>query len=246
MEIFKENYMVTGLPLNTKPDWDTNDLTYQISARFNVARDIQHQGWDLFFAYTQLALWDVYKPSNPFKANTYQYGLYLDKLYDRRQDGLTREFMAGFEHRSNGMDGDNNRALSYVFASYTWDLSRILSAQVTGRIGLGGMGNDTSMDLFTYYQGFVNLGVCLHTPDRRLMAMASVTPMIHGKIPMNAHVEIAFNPMKDLDWFYLTVRYHYGYDEDQLECGQNDVFLKHMLRFGFSAQPRRMAHKLFF
>ena len=41
MEIFKENYMVTGLPLNTKPDWDTNDLTYQISARFNVARNIQ-------------------------------------------------------------------------------------------------------------------------------------------------------------------------------------------------------------
>ena len=29
LSIFKENYITTGLPLNTRPAWNTNDLTFR-------------------------------------------------------------------------------------------------------------------------------------------------------------------------------------------------------------------------
>ena len=44
----------------------------------------------------------------------------------------------------------------------------------------------------------------------------------------------------------MVARYHYGYDEDQLDCAVPDVFLKHMLRFGLAIQPGHLSHKLFF
>ena len=76
LSIFKENYITTGLPLNTRPAWDTNDLTFQISLKFNALQNAGGKNWDLFFAYTQMAIWEVYKPSNPFKSNTYTPGIY--------------------------------------------------------------------------------------------------------------------------------------------------------------------------
>jgi len=103
----------------------------------------------------------------------------------------------------------------------------------------------TTLEMFRYL-GYINAGLSLHSPDRRYMASASVTPLFGGDIPMNVHLELAFNPMRDCEWFYLTVRYHYGFDEDQLDCGTPDVFLKHMIRFGISAQPSRIGHKLLF
>ena len=71
LSIFKENYITTGLPLNARPNWDTNDLTFQISLKFNALQNAGGKDWDLFFAYTQMSVWEVYKPSNPFKCNTY-------------------------------------------------------------------------------------------------------------------------------------------------------------------------------
>ena len=35
LSIFKENYITRRLPLNTRPAWDTNDLAFQISLKFN-------------------------------------------------------------------------------------------------------------------------------------------------------------------------------------------------------------------
>ena len=56
LSIFKENYISTGLPLNTRPNWDTNDLTFQISLKFNALQNAGGKDWDLFFAYTQMAI----------------------------------------------------------------------------------------------------------------------------------------------------------------------------------------------
>ena len=120
------------------------------------------------------------------------------------------------------------------------------TAQATGRFGIGSIYNDFSLEMFNRYQGYVNVGLCYHPLDSRLMISASVTPLFMGDIPANISAEIAYNPVRGADWFYLVARYHYGYDEDQLDCAVPDVFLKHMLRFGLAIQPGRLSHKLFF
>ena len=100
--------------------------------------------------------------------------------------------------------------------------------------------------MFNRYQGYVNVGLCYHPLDSRLMISASVTPLFMGDIPANISAEIAYNPVRGADWFYLVARYHYGYDENQLDCANPDAFLKHMVRFGLAVQPGVISHKLCF
>lgn len=239
-EPFKENYFTTGIPLNTSPDYDTNDLAYQVSVRFNVLR--LPSDWHFFWGYTQQSLWDVYMPSNPFRANTYTNGLYFyHPLKDERS-----ELLLGYEHRSNGFDSYESRSLDYVFVNYTREFCRFFSAQFMGRFGVGSIGNDYSLEMFDRYEGYLNAALCFHTPDRRFLAKMSVTPLFKGDIPANLTAELAFQPVPRTDWFYITMRYHHGYDENQNDCACPDVFLKRMLRFGLSVQPRSMAGKLFF
>ena len=246
LSIFKENYITTGLPLNTRPSWSTNDLTYQISLKFNALQNIGGKEWDLFFAYTQMSIWEVYKPSNPFKSHIYTPGIYIYHPFKTGPDGIVNDILFGFEHRSNGYDGALSRSIGCVFATYTHTFGPCFTAQLTGRIGLGSIYNDFSLEMLDRYQGYLNAGLCFHSRDRRLLVSASVTPLFKGDIPANLSAEIALRPTRDADWFYLVARYHYGYDEDQLDCAVPDVFLKHMLRFGLAIQPGRLSHKLFF
>lgn len=239
LSIFKENYFTTGCPLNAKPDWDTNDLTFQVSVRFNIYQ--AESGWKVFWGFTDMSIWEVYKPSNPFKSTTYTNGIYVSSPEKRGND-----FLFGYEHRSNGYAGTLSRSLDYGFVTYTHTFAEVLSAQVTGRFGLGSIGNDYSLEMFDKYEGYVNAALCYHTRDRRLMASASATPLFKGDIPVNLSAELAYCPFKNSDWFYLTARYHYGYDEDQLDCATPGVFLKHMVRVGLSVQPSRTSHKMFF
>ena len=246
LSIFKENYFTTGVPLNARPDWDTNDATFQISLRFNAAQNIKGKDWDLFFGYTQLSVWDVYKPSNPFRSHIFAPGLYLYHPFRKNSCGVVNDILFGLEHRSNGYASHESRDMNYAFATYTHSFGGCFTAQVTGRFGLASIGNDYSFELFDKYQGFVNCGLCFHTRDRRFMASASVTPLLHGDIPANVSAEIAVRPTARSDWFYLVARYHYGYDENQLDCAVDNVFLKHMVRVGVALQPSRLSHKLFF
>ena len=233
MEPFRQNYILTGLPLNTAPDYNTNDLVFQISARFNVA--VLPHDWEFFLGYTQLSVWDVYMPSNPFRANTYSPGVYF------AHEGRKVLWLTGYEHRSNGYASYESRSLDYGFVTVSAGLGRCFTAQATGRFGIGSIGNDFSLEMFTKYQGFVNVALAAHTPDKRLMLDVSASPLFGGDIPANLSAQLSWCPLRQTDWFRLTVRYHYGYDENQNDCGVTDVFLKHMLRFGLSIQPRHLS-----
>ena len=244
--VFKENYATTGIPLNARPDWDTNDLTFQVSLRYNVFQDIAGKDWTVFLGYTQLSVWDVYRASNPFRCSTYMPGLYAYHPFNTDSYGVVNDLMLGLEHRSNGYAGSNSRSIDCAFVTYTHTFGGCFTAQFTGRFGIGSIYNTFSLEMFNRYQGYCNIGLCYHTRDRRFMASASATPLFMGDIPANVSAEIAWRPAKTTDWLYLVARYHYGYDEDQLDCANPDVFLKHMVRFGIAVQPSRISHKLCF
>ena len=246
LSAFKENYVTTGIPLNARPDWNTNDLTFQISVRYNAIQHSAEGGWDMFLGYTQLSVWDVYRPSNPFRCNTYMPGIYAYHQFNSGPYGVINDILVGLEHRSNGYASDLSRSIDCLFATYTHTFAGRFTAQVTGRFGIGSIYNTFSLEMFNRYQGYVNAGLCYHTRDRRFMAGASVTPLFMGDIPANVSAEIAWRPTAAYDWFYLVARYHYGYDENQLDCASEDVFLKHMLRFGIAVMPGRISHQLCF
>ena len=242
LSAFKENYVTTGIPLNVRPNWNTNDLTFQISAKYSLATDIGGKGWDLFAGYTQLSVWDVYRPSNPFRCHTYMPGLYVYHPFKSDPYGVVNDILFGYEHHSNGYAGELSRTLDFLFATYTHTFAGQFTLQATGRFGIGSIYNTFSLEMFDRYQGYVNAALCYHTRDRGLMVSASATPLFKGDIPANVSAEIAFRPAFARG-FYLVARYHYGYDENQLDCAVPDVFLKHMVRFGLALMPDVLSHK---
>jgi len=246
VSIFKENYVTFGMPLNARPDWDTNDITFQISLRYNFFQNIADKDWDVFLAYTQMTSWNMFWPSNPFKANTYMPSLFAYHPIKRGPNGIESDILLGYEHRSNGLDGAESRTLDCLVATYTHTFSGRFTTQVTGRFGIGSIYNDFGFEMLTRYQGFLNLALCYHSLDRRWMVSVSASPLINRDVPVNVSAELAFRPFQYWDWLYIVARYHYGYDEDQLDCGNPDVFLKHMIRFGIAAQPAILSHKLYF
>lgn len=246
LSIFKENYVAAGVPLNAKPDWDTNDASFQISVRFNAFPQFEGGKWDIFLGYSQLTVWDAFRPSNPFRSSIYAPGLYLYRAFGRDAYGVKSDLLIGAEHRSNGFASHDSRSLNFGFVAYTHRFGGCFTAQAAARFGVGSIGNDISLEMFDRYQGYLHFAFCLHSRDRRFLASVSADPLFRGDIPANLGAELALRLSRTSDWFYLVARYHYGYDENQLDCAVPDVFLKHMLRFGLALQPSRLSHKLFF
>ncbi|MDR1424543.1 MAG: phospholipase A [Azoarcus sp.] len=96
-------------------------VRYQLSFRYRV---FDRQGLvsnipvigGLYFAYTQMAMWDVESESKPFRDTNLRPSIYLqwkatDPLFG---DSLT--LAGGYEHESNGRDGPDSRSIDTWFA----------------------------------------------------------------------------------------------------------------------------------
>lgn len=86
-----------------------------------------HPLTNFYFAYTQLSLWDLSKPSAPFLDTNYRPELfYAQRLWggsnawfsrptDDPRDWWSIDLQSGFMHESNGRDGLNSRSLNEVY-----------------------------------------------------------------------------------------------------------------------------------
>lgn len=98
---FKPVYALLGTP----------DAKLQLSFKIQPVPN-----FELYFGYTQLMVWDVYRPSDPMRSvdfdPEFSYRIHLDPAADRWIDlGL-------FEHESNGRDGNASREWNRVYVLY--------------------------------------------------------------------------------------------------------------------------------
>lgn len=91
MTKYKDNYFIAG----------DEDLKFQISAKYSL---IYNSG--LYLAYTELAFWDIYKKSGPFREFNHN-----PEAFWQYENFYFIDFIkAGFyEHKSNGRDGEFSR-----------------------------------------------------------------------------------------------------------------------------------------
>jgi phospholipase A1 len=78
---------------------------------------------DFYFAYTQLAMWQLYNNdiSSPFRDTNYEPELFLLFKNDWRIFGFTnRVNLLGFVHQSNGRSEPLSRSWNRVFASFVF------------------------------------------------------------------------------------------------------------------------------
>jgi phospholipase A1 len=119
------NWSVNRTPYG--PDGDKLDpveIKFQISFKASVADDIFGKNGDLYFAYTQLSLWQAYNrdSSAPFRETNYEPEFFLRFDSDVPVFGLRNRLLTfGLVHQSNGRTDLLSRSWNRVYAEFTLD-----------------------------------------------------------------------------------------------------------------------------
>jgi len=145
--IYKDNYFITGIPLNRGIDGETADAKFQISFRHRLTRSRLPFDTFLFLTYTQKSFWDIYRESAPFRDTNYNPGIGLGRyiVVDNR---LTGAAFLQLEHESNGRDSLESRSTNWIGFSGKYFLTSNLAASFKITIPYA-TGEDNS-DLYDY------------------------------------------------------------------------------------------------
>jgi outer membrane phospholipase A len=105
---------------------DGLDARFQLSFKYRLF-DAQSLPARLFaplarlhFGYTQTSLWDLGENSRPFRDTSYRPSLFWQGRVGE-SGGLVPDYLrGGYEHESNGRDGDKSRSIDMLFVQPAW------------------------------------------------------------------------------------------------------------------------------
>ncbi|WP_332671553.1 phospholipase A [Aromatoleum sp.] len=114
----------------------------------------------LHFGYTQTSLWDLGSDSKPFRDTSYRPSFFYEWRFasdpsSRRGVGAR----AGYEHESNGRDGESSRSIDTLFATVDWrfGLGNGSYVGVTPKVWTY-LDRDENPDIYRY-RGYGELGL---------------------------------------------------------------------------------------
>jgi outer membrane phospholipase A len=124
LSINEPMYFVVG---GSTDSVDTRDATarFQLSFKYRLFdADSLPVEWlpllsDLYFGYTQSSLWDVGADSAPFNDTSYRPSFFWQGATGNK-DLLPELLRTGYEHESNGKEGENSRSLNTLFVQPFW------------------------------------------------------------------------------------------------------------------------------
>jgi len=210
-----------GVPLNEAINANTIDLRFQLGIR---TRDfLPRNEWDMFIAYRQSAVWNIFGPSSPFRDVLFRPGFYATKNTENGR------LMIGLEHLSNGRPffgapiatddyDDGSRGMNYFTFEWRRNWTKDIIA-LNLKAGAGcGVGLDRhdllfTQDLFLYYFGYLTADY-MHK-GKVMTFRGSVTPLWNKSIA-NITLETSWTIAEG--WPVPFISFHYGYDETMCCC----------------------------
>lgn len=111
--IYKDNYFITGIPLNREVTNNTADAMFQVSIRHRLTKSILPFKTFAYFTYTQKSFWSIYAESSPFRDTNYNPGIGLAKSF-LRENKLQGTVFFQAKHESNGKNGKDSRSWNYL------------------------------------------------------------------------------------------------------------------------------------
>lgn len=115
---YRDNYFITGIPLQNEISKTTADAKYQISFKQLITRHTLPLQTQLFLTYTQKSFWNIYEFSSPFQDVNFNPGIGLASGIYNRNDELTGIAELKLEHESNGREGEASRSWNSVILAY--------------------------------------------------------------------------------------------------------------------------------
>lgn len=177
---------------------------------------------NLYFAYTQFSLWDLNDESRPFRDTNYRPSLYY-YLSDTgvKNRVISRLSLAtGFEHESNGRDGDQSRSVNTLFLKPTiyfgdqTDWHWRVAPKVYGYVG------KSDNEDIAHYRGYMDLLVAYGRPDSWEFAATLRKGTRKGYGSVDAQLTYPLARLLPGTAGYLMAGYFYGYGESLLDYNQ--------------------------
>jgi phospholipase A1 len=95
------------------------EAKFQLSFKMLLWDDIFDDNGDLYGAYTQLSLWQIYNESSPFRETNYEPELFLRFDTDFNVLGLENKYLLlGLNHQSNGQGDEFSRSWNRLYAEF--------------------------------------------------------------------------------------------------------------------------------
>lgn len=225
--IYKNNYILIGSDLLKHPNSDNSDAKFQISVMQRLTNSVLPFKTYLFLTYTQLAFWDVFKESFPFRDINFNptIGLGRPLVKDNRYLG---DISLQFEHESNGKDGDDSRSWNKISFSGLFLINRHWS--LFSKLWIPFVDGENNPDI-VQYKGYGTFALNYRQRERYNMGVI-LTPRSGGFGNMNIAVEASYRLFKSENQ-YLFFQFYNGFGEGQLDYKE----FHQRFRIGFVISP---------
>lgn len=228
--IYKENYFITGIPMDERTSIHNSDIKMQISFKQRLTNAVLPFKSYLFLTYTQKSFWKIYKKSSPFEETIFNPGIGLGKFIFKR-DRQIGILGFKFEHESNGKDSTFSRSWNCASFSYMAYLNSYLT--LLGKAWVPFTLNDNP-DLL-HYIGYGELTMNWQLIKNKLLINATIRKGNQWDLRGSLQMGIYYNPLKNANqYFYL--QFFSGYAENLI----NYSTLTNMVRIGISIRPTVM------
>lgn len=208
----KDNYLITGVPLNEDIDGETADIKYQISFKQMITRTSLPLNTYLFFTYSQKSFWNIYKKSSPFKDINFNPSIGLGKPIFNKQERLVGMASLEFVHNSNGQDSIYSRSWNRIILKYSTmlDEKTLFSGQIWIPLGY----KDDNPDILDY-EGLLKLQFEREFIPHKLSSEISFQKGLKWDWKGKFRARLYYNPFKNHHQYFM-LEWFIGYNEDLL------------------------------
>ena len=225
--IYKDNFFITGIPLNQKITNNTADAMFQISIRHRLTKSILPFGTFAYLTYTQKSFWNIYAESSPFRDTNYNPGVGLAKVILHKNRLLGVAFMQ-IKHESNGREKEESRSWNYLSLAAKYYINPQFN--ISGEFWIPYVDGDNNKDLLDY-KGLGQINVSL-TDARQKWWLEMQLNQRKGFGNINTIASIAFKVSKSSNQ-YLFLRFQDGYGDSLLDYNKYSM----NVRIGMCIKP---------
>lgn len=224
--IYKDNYIVLGSDLFHKPNRGNSDAKFQISVIQRLTNSVLPFKTYLFLTYTQLAMWDVFKESFPFRDLNFNPTVGLGKplVHNNRYLG---DIALQLEHESNGKDSADSRSWNKVSFSGQFKINRHWS--YFAKIWLPIVDGENNSDIVRY-KGWGISAISYNQRDKYNISL--ILNHRPGFLNANMTINASYRLFKKENQ-YLFFEFYNGYGENLLDYNQ----FHQRFRLGFVIRP---------
>lgn len=225
--IFRDNYFITGVPIDRPVTSSTSDAKFQISFKQRLTNDVMPFNSFLFLSYTQKSFWDIYRSSSPFAETNYNPALGLRKYFIQHRK--LKSLAVTFEHESNGRDSIYSRSWNRVMVNYYTELSRRSSLNINAWIPFQYQGDNPEL---IHYVGFVEVTLLVKSLNQRLAL--DFTARKGNQLNWNGswQTQLSYRIRENENQF-LSIQWYMGYAESLIHF---ESFVN-MVRIGMIIKP---------